>query len=70
MHISIVQGRAFRESDMASSTPVAIVSETVARAWWNGKSPIGDALWWVNTADVDFLRSWNSLAKWSAWSQM
>jgi len=44
MHIPILAGRAFRESDTASSTPVAIVSETVARAWWNGKSPIGDRI--------------------------
>jgi predicted permease len=44
MHIPILQGRTFRESDTASSTPVAIVSETVARAWWNGKSPIGDRI--------------------------
>ncbi|MGA8026288.1 MAG: ABC transporter permease [Bryobacteraceae bacterium] len=44
MHIPILQGRAFQESDTASSTPVAIVSETVARAWWSGKSPIGDRI--------------------------
>jgi predicted permease len=44
MHISLLQGRRFRESDTASSTPVAIVSETVARAWWGGRSPIGDRI--------------------------
>jgi predicted permease len=42
MRIPIIQGRAFRESDTASATPVAIVSETVARAWWKDGSPIGD----------------------------
>jgi putative ABC transport system permease protein len=44
MHISLLQGRGFRDSDTASATPVAIVSETVARAWWGGRSPIGDRI--------------------------
>lgn len=44
MRIPVLQGRAFRETDTASSTPVAIVSETVARAWWKGRSPIGDRI--------------------------
>jgi putative ABC transport system permease protein len=44
MRIPILQGRNFQETDTASSTPVAIVSETVARAWWKGKSPIGDRI--------------------------
>ena len=42
MHIPVLQGRGFGETDTASSTPVVIVSETVAKAWWHGKSPIGD----------------------------
>jgi putative ABC transport system permease protein len=42
MEISLVEGRAFHDSDTVSSMPVAIVSESVARAWWNGNSPIGD----------------------------
>jgi putative ABC transport system permease protein len=41
MRIAILQGRAFLATDTASSMPVAIVSETVARAWWGAKSPIG-----------------------------
>ena len=44
MRISIRQGRGFLNTDTTMSTPVAIVSETVARAWWNGKSPIGDRI--------------------------
>ena len=44
MHIPIIQGRGFQEADSLLSTPVAIVSETVAHAWWNGKSPIGDRI--------------------------
>ena len=44
MRIPILQGRSFRESDLAFSTPVAVVSEAVARDWWKGKSPIGDRI--------------------------
>ena len=44
MRIPILQGRGFQETDTTLSTPVAIMSETVARAWWNGKSPIGDRI--------------------------
>jgi putative ABC transport system permease protein len=44
MRIPILQGRGFQETDTTLSTPVAIVSETVARAWWNGRSPIGDRI--------------------------
>ena len=42
MKVRVIQGRAFREADTAGSIPVAIVSETVARAWWKGKRPMGD----------------------------
>jgi putative ABC transport system permease protein len=44
MRIPILQGRAFQETDSTLSTPVVIVSETVARAWWKDKSPIGDRI--------------------------
>ena len=44
MHIPILQGRVFQETDKTLSTPVVIVSETVARAWWNGESPLGDRI--------------------------
>ncbi len=44
MQIPLIEGRAFRDSDSVSSAPVAIVSASVARAWWNGKSPIGDQI--------------------------
>jgi putative ABC transport system permease protein len=44
MRIPVLRGRGFQETDSASSTPVAIVSETVAQAWWKGKSPIGDRI--------------------------
>ncbi len=44
MQIPILQGRGFQETDTASSTPVAVIGETVARQWWPGKSPIGDRI--------------------------
>jgi putative ABC transport system permease protein len=44
MGIPILHGRGFQETDTPLSPPVAIVSETVARAWWSGKSPIGDRI--------------------------
>jgi putative ABC transport system permease protein len=44
MRIPILQGRNFQETDTTLSTPVAIVSETVARAWWKSGSPIGDRI--------------------------
>ncbi len=44
MQIPIIQGRAFKDTDTAFATPVAIVSESVARAWWGERSPIGDRI--------------------------
>ena len=44
MHIPILQGRNFQETDTASSTPVVIIGATVANAWWKGKKPVGDRL--------------------------
>jgi putative ABC transport system permease protein len=42
--IPIVQGRAFEAADSASAGGVAIVNETLARAYWNGQNPIGRQL--------------------------
>ena len=44
MRIPLLQGRGFSDGDTASSTPVVVISETVARAWWKGENPIGDHL--------------------------
>jgi hypothetical protein len=38
---SIVRGRAFDQRDVPGSTPVAIVTETMARMIWPGEDPIG-----------------------------
>lgn len=42
MHV--IEGRAFTEADRADSTPVAIVTESMARACWPGESAIGKHL--------------------------
>jgi putative ABC transport system permease protein len=41
MRIPIVRGRPFDEHDTRASTPVAIVSEELARALWPDKEPLG-----------------------------
>jgi predicted permease len=41
MGITIVEGRAFLETDRRGTPPVAIVNQTLARRLWPGKSPIG-----------------------------
>jgi predicted permease len=42
--IPIVQGRAFDAQDTAGSVPVAVVNETMARAFWPRENPIGKRL--------------------------
>ncbi len=41
MHIPLVAGREFSDADGANTERVAIVSETLARQFWPGKSAIG-----------------------------
>src|SRR5439155_9012065 len=42
MGIPVRRGRSFVDSDAATSLPVVIVNETVARRWWPQGNPIGD----------------------------
>ena len=42
--IPIVHGRGFTEDDRRGGTPVAIVSESVARRYWPGQNPLGKRL--------------------------
>jgi putative ABC transport system permease protein len=41
LRMSVREGRAFVEGDGAGAPPVALVNETMARRFWNGRSPIG-----------------------------
>ncbi|HEY6931384.1 MAG TPA: ABC transporter permease, partial [Thermoanaerobaculia bacterium] len=41
MNIPLLQGRPFRLADSASSPPVAIVNEELARKYWPGESAVG-----------------------------
>jgi hypothetical protein len=40
----IVRGRAYTEADARAGTPVAVVSESLARAYWGDVDPIGERL--------------------------
>ncbi|MGH9727217.1 MAG: ADOP family duplicated permease [Candidatus Acidiferrales bacterium] len=44
MGIPILRGRRFQQSDFAPLSPVALINETLARAWWPGQNPIGDRI--------------------------
>jgi putative ABC transport system permease protein len=39
--VRVLEGRAFSPGDAADAAPVAIINETMARAFWPGESPIG-----------------------------
>ncbi len=42
MGIAVTRGRAFGEDDTSTAAPALIVSETVARRWWQTADPLGD----------------------------
>lgn len=44
MEIPLLQGRALRMDDDAEAPPVALVSRTLARELWPGRSPVGESL--------------------------
>jgi predicted permease len=41
LNLSVLAGRTFTASDNAHSPRVAVISETAARQWWPGQSPLG-----------------------------
>jgi putative ABC transport system permease protein len=64
----LLQGRAFDEQDTATSSPVAIVSESLAREYWPGESAIGkrirprisDSSWCIVVGVVTDVRYWGA----------
>ena len=44
MGLPLLSGRFFSESDTANTPSVAIVTETSAKKWWPGRSPIGQRI--------------------------
>ena len=48
--IALVRGRPFTIADSRTSTPVAIVDETMARRFWPNENPIGKRLQWEPAA--------------------
>ncbi len=44
MGIPLLQGRGFLDADTAGTTPVAIVSQEVARRWWPNGNPLGSRI--------------------------
>ncbi len=64
----MIEGRAFKDSDTASSPAVAIVSESLARKYWPGESPVGKRLkpkfagssWCVVVGVIADVRHWGT----------
>jgi putative ABC transport system permease protein len=44
MGIPMVEGRGFEPADVGANRRVAVVNETLARAIWGGRNPIGQRL--------------------------
>ena len=42
--LRILAGRTFTRDEAEGRAPVALVSQSVARAWWQGRSPLGELL--------------------------
>jgi putative ABC transport system permease protein len=59
MNIALRQGRVFSDSDGASTAPVAVISESLARRYFSNESPVGRKIK-VGAADSD--SSWLTVA--------
>lgn len=45
LHVSLVRGRMFKESDNSSNAPVVVINQAMAKAFWSGQDPIGHRIW-------------------------
>ena len=68
LEIPVLRGRTFDERDTAGSSPVTIVSESLARKYWPGESAVGkrikpkfsDSSWCVVVGVVADVRHWGA----------
>ena len=68
LEIPVLQGRTFDERDTASSLPVAIVSESLARKYWPGEGAVGKRIkprivassWCIVVGVVADVRHWGA----------
>ena len=68
LQIPLLEGRAFDQQDTAASSPVAIVSESLAREYWPGASAVGKRIeprfagssWCVIVGVVADVRHWGT----------
>lgn len=44
MGLPLIAGRAFAREEVATGAPVAVISHSLARSFWNDRSPLGDLL--------------------------
>jgi putative ABC transport system permease protein len=58
LHVPLRQGRLLSESDGAQAPKVALISERMARHWWNDKSPIGTR---IKIAEEDSNSPWMTI---------
>lgn len=58
LHVSMLEGREFNGSDSADSSSVAIVSETLAKRFWPGRSALGHRL---KSGDENSTDSWATI---------
>ena len=55
MNIPIIEGRTFTVGETRGAAAVAVVSDSVARAFWPGRNPIGQRLEWTYGSEIPFI---------------
>jgi predicted permease len=55
--VPLVQGRALDDRDSSGSEPVVLVNQTIAKRYWNGRSPVGEYLLLWDSGDASARRA-------------
>jgi len=55
--VPLLQGRGLDERDTSTSEPVVLVNQTIAKRYWNGRSPVGEYLLVWDSGDATVRRS-------------